>query len=117
MCCACAPPSGRTGLTAAITFWPGCRRDTPGPTDSMTPAASIPGTIFEVILGQPGSRTLRSAGLTAAAFTPTRTAPAAGARTVRATYSMISGPPRALYVAALLVSGRFDDWSDIRRLR
>jgi hypothetical protein len=34
MCCDCAPPSGRTGLTAAITFWPGCRRDTLGPTDS-----------------------------------------------------------------------------------
>ena len=49
-----------------------------------------------------------SIGLTAAAFTSIRTSPAAGARTVRSTNWMTSGPPRALYVTALLVSGRFE---------
>src|SRR3954468_11434903 len=96
ICSACAPPSGRRGVTAAITASPGDRRSTPSPTDSTTPAASMPGIHGGArSLPPPCSRRPVSVGLTAAARTAIRPSSGPGARTSRSTTVRTSGPPGA----------------------
>ena len=88
-----APPSGRRGLTAAITASPAASRSTPDPTDSTVPAASIPGVHGGSSPWAPVARRPMSVGLTAAAATAIRTSPSAGSRTGRSMTSRTSGPP------------------------
>ena len=64
---ACAPPSGRRGAIAAITSSPTATCSTPSPTDSTTPAASMPGhprrrQSLDAALPQPDVRRVHGGG-------------------------------------------------------
>ncbi len=98
-----APPSGSHGPTTAMTDSPTDSRPPAWPSDSMVPAASIPGV-------NGGSTALRhmntSIGLTAAAVTRSRTSPGCGSRTVRSSTVIAPGPS-----ALLTVTARMAPWS------
>ena len=101
MSSACAPPSGRRGATAAITAAPTSRRSTSSPSDSTSPAASMPGTQGGASPSRPRSRRPMSVGLTAAALTASRTSPGPASRTERSTTRTTSRPPGLTIPTAL----------------
>src|SRR4051812_22376018 len=84
-----------------ITSSPTFNRSTPSPTDSMTPAASIPGMPGEPFAYTSGFLRIKmSVGLTAAALTAIRTSLAPAARTGWSVTVRTSGPPALVTVTA-----------------